>query len=113
MTKSDLRCCVSAMAASALQGLGRFLSIHVRNQPSNFKNIAGLFFITLSMAFAPPRRKALCSSAMVSALSALRARSGLPDSENLGCRRLLFERLGEFAPAGLLFQAQRGVRGGG
>src|SRR5262249_52968525 len=48
------------------------------NETSNFKNIAGLFFITLSMAFAPPRRKALCSSAMVSALSALRARSGLP-----------------------------------
>src|SRR5262245_8648752 len=65
------------------------------NETSNFKNIAGLFFITLSMAFAPPRRKALCSSAMVSALSALRARSGLPPGfpENPGANLPLMRPL--------------------
>src|SRR5262245_50269173 len=48
------------------------------NITSNFKKIAGLLRITLLIACRPPIRKARCSSAMVSAFSALRARSGLP-----------------------------------
>src|SRR5262249_35066019 len=67
------------------------------NKTSNFKNIAGLFFITLSMAFAPPRRKALCSSAMVSAFSAFRARSGLPPGFPILQKNFNFDMAGTFA----------------
>jgi hypothetical protein len=46
-----------------------------------FRNIAGWFFITLSIAARPPTRKAACISRMVSALSSSRPRYASDSSE--------------------------------